>query len=181
MATEKTRVIPKKNYYLATLLFVGAILLTLYIFKWYQVFEAEKINQSYLIKTKTITNEINSLDEISDVFSEAPNEYFLYISYTKDENVYNMEKNLRKVIRKYDLQDHIYYLNVDSIRQNPEYLEELNAALNLQDEKVSSIPTIIYYKDHAPVDGGIIKKENNALMQADDFEQLIEIMEIGEE
>ena len=184
MATKSTKkikdkpVVAPKKYLIALCLFVGIILVTIYIFKWYQVFNTEKIKESYLISSGTITNEISSLSELSDVLSETPDEYFLYISYTNDKNIYDMEVNLKKIIQKYELQDKFYYLNIDEIKKNDGYVEEINSALNLNQERVSSIPTILYYKDHSLVPGGIIVKDPNALMQASDFEQMLETMEI---
>ncbi len=174
----KVHKISSKNYIVALVVFIGVILLTIYIFKWYQVVNNEKITKSYLISSQVITNEINSLDELADVFSEAPYEYYLYIGYTNDRNVYDMEVDLKKIIKKYDLQDKFYYLNIDNIKENNGYLEELNSALNLEENTISNVPTILYYKDHELVEGGIIKKDANALMQASDFEQLLETMEI---
>ncbi len=176
--SKKERKIPSKNYVIAVLVFIGVILFTIYLFKWYQVVNNEKITKSYLISSNVISNEINSLDELSDVFSEAPSEYFLYIGYTNDKNVYDMEVDLKKIINKYDLRDKFYYLNVDSLKENEGFIEEINSALALDKEKITSIPTILYYKDHSLVAGGIIHKEANSLMQASDFEQLLETMEI---
>lgn len=175
---KSTRKIPPKNYVIAIILFVGIILVSCYLFKWYDVFNNEKITKSYLVTSNVISNEINSIDELQDVFSEAPSEYFLYISYTNDENIYNMEVDLKKVIKKYELQDKFYYFNVDSIKNDDHYIEEINSALNLKNEKVTTVPTILYFKDHEIVDGGVIHKEKNSLLQAGDFEQLLEKMEI---
>ena len=180
MPIIKKQKIKNKKYLVALILFLAVIFLTIYIFKWYQVFNEKKITKSYLTSSHVITNEINSLDEIEDVFSEAPDEYYIYISYTNDKNIYDMEVDLKKIIKKYDLQDKIYYLNVDSIKDDAGYLEEINSALDLKEEKITNIPTVLYFKDHELVKGGIIRKDSNALMQASDLEQLIETLEIEE-
>lgn len=180
MATKNySKNVPGKNYFIALILFVGVILLTCYIFKWYEVFNNEKITKSYLVTSNVITNEINSIDELQDVFLETPSEYFLYLGYTNDEKVYNMEVDLKKVIKKYDLQDKFYYFNIDDLKKNEQYIAELNSALNLNDEKITNIPTILYFKDHNIVKGGIIHQDKNTIMQASDFEQLLEKMEIN--
>ena len=175
---KKEKKIAPKRYILALVLFIGVILLTIYIFRWYQVFNEKKITKSYLISSHVITNEINSIDELSSVFAEAPAEYFLYIGYTNDKNVYDMEVDLKKVIRKYELQDQFYYFNVDSIRNEEGYIEKINDALNLKNEKINNVPTILYFKDNTLVSGGIINKDEGSLMQASDLEQLLETMEI---
>ena len=143
-----------------------------------QVFNTEKITKSYLISSNVIANEINSLDELSDVLSEAPLDYFLYISYPNDKKIYNMEIDLKKVICKYELQDKFYYLNIEDIKENEDYIEELNSILNLNEEKITNVPTILYFKEHTLAKNGIIHKDNNTLMQASDFNQLLENLKI---
>ena len=172
----KSKKISSKKYLIAALLFFGTILLTLYIFKWYEVINNKKITESYLISSKVISNEINSLDELEDVFSEAPSEYFLYISYVNDKNIYDLEVDLKKIIKSYNLQDKMYYLNVD--KDDNQIIRDLNQVLNLNDEIITSVPTIIYFKDNTVVNGGIINKEENSLMQASDFEQMLEVLEV---
>ena len=44
------------------------------------------------MKTKTLVYEVKDLSEIEAVFSETPNEYFVYVSYTGSEDVYNLEE-----------------------------------------------------------------------------------------
>ena len=78
---KKEKKIAPKRYILALVLFIGVILLTIYIFRWYQVFNEKKITKSYLISSHVITNEINSIDELSSVFAEAPAEFFVYRLY----------------------------------------------------------------------------------------------------
>ena len=175
----KVRKVPRKNYYIALFTFIGVILATFYIAKWYRVFNEEKIKQSYLVSNKVITNELKSISELEDVLSESPEEYFIYISYTNDPNVYEMEKDLKKVIKQYNLEDRIYYLNVTKIKDNQSLLiDDLNQALGLNGEKITNIPTIVYFKDHNLVPGGIIHKDYNSLMQSSDFEQLLEVLEV---
>ena len=90
-----------------------------------------------------------------------------------------MEIDLKKIIKKYNLEDKFYYLNVDDMKDNQSILlDELNSILNLKEEKITSIPTILYFKDQNLVKGGIIHKDYNSLMQASDFEQLLETLEI---
>ena len=45
-----------KNYLIAIGLVVAAVLLTVYGFAWYNVLKEGKVSQSYLVKTKVISN-----------------------------------------------------------------------------------------------------------------------------
>ena len=149
------------------------ILLTLYGFAWYNVLRENRVSTSYLVKEKIISNEIQSLEEVSDVFSEAPNSYFIYISYTGSEEIYNMEKGLKKVINKYELNDKIYYLNVTTIKEQEDYIDDINKALNLDKKKVKKVPTIVYIKDGEVVD--IITRSDDNIMNVGDFEKLLDV------
>ena len=89
---KKDNSIPFKNYVVATAVIVGCGLLCLYAYRWVKVFNEKKVSTSYLVETKTINNEITSLDNVEEIFTEAPDNYFIYISYTGNETIYNMEK-----------------------------------------------------------------------------------------
>lgn len=167
-----------KNYIIAGVIFLAVILITLYIFKWYNVVNEEKISKSYLISNGIITNEINSIDELEAVFSESPSEYFLYISYTNNQKIYDMEIDLKKVINKYNLQDKFYYLNVDTIKEDNDFLDKLNNALGLTEKKVTTIPTILYFKDHQLVDEKILLT-NNSSIKIDDLKKFLEKLEVS--
>ena len=87
---ENERFIPMKNYLIAIGLVVAAVLLTLYGFAWYNVLKEGRVSQSYLVKEKVISSEIQSLEEVDAVFAEVPDEYFVYVSYTGSEEIYNI-------------------------------------------------------------------------------------------
>lgn len=164
--------VPMKNYLIAAVVVVVIILLAWYAFAWYKVVNENRVSTSYLVKEKVVSNEIKSLEEVSTILSEAPTEYYIYISYTGSEDIYNMEKDLKSVIKDYGLSDKIYYLNVTDIKDKDNYLEDINKSLNLDDIKVSNIPTIVYYKEGTAVD--IITRSDNNIMNVGDFQKLLD-------
>lgn len=174
MATVKKneRFIPIKNYVIVFLIIIGAIALTWYAFSWHKVIKENRLSESYLIKSKVVSNEIQGLDGINDVLSEVPSSYYIYISYTGSEDIYKMEKELTAVINEYDLGDKIYFLNVTSIKDKDDLLDQVNKTLGLEDNKVKQIPTIIYYNDGKVVD--MINKEGNSIMDIGDFQKLLD-------
>ena len=101
-----------------------------------------------------------------------PDEYFVYVSYTGSEEIYNMEKDLKKVINKYELNDQFYYLNLTTIKDKENYIDDLNKSLNLE-QKVKQVPTIIYVKEGKVVD--IIDRSDNNMMNVGDFQKLLDI------
>ena len=173
MATIKKneRFVPIKNYVIVALLIIGAILLALYAFSWHKVIKENRLSESYLIKSKKVSNEIQGLEGINDVLLETPSTYFLYISYTGDEEIYNMEKELASLIEDYGISESTYFLNVTSIKNDKDLVEKVNKALNL-DKEVKQVPTIIYYSDGKVVD--LIVKEGNNIMDVGDFQKLLD-------
>lgn len=177
---KNERYVPLKNYVVSILIVCAIILLTWYGFAWYNVFKENKVSTSYLVKEKTISNEINDLNELDDVFSEAPASYYVYVSYTGSEDVYNMEKDLKSVIVDYNLSNSMYFLNVTSIKDKKGYIDDINSALKLDgNKKISQVPTIIYYKDGVALD--IINRSDNNIMNVGDFQKLLDVNKIEKE
>ncbi len=174
----KKNSIPTKNYVIVLIISLLAIFMTYYIFSWYNLYENKKFSESYLIKTNTISLEVNDLTEIESTLSESPNNYFVYIGYRNDENVYKLEKQLKKVIDKYNLNDIFYYIDITDLKEEDNYLEKINEALDLTENKVTSVPTIIYFKDGTVSKDSIISREDGNMMSVGDFEKLLEIFEI---
>lgn len=166
------RFVPLKNYIIAFLVVVVIIALTFYGFAWYKVVKESRVSESYLVKEKVISKEITDLDEVKVVFFEPPSSYFVYVSYTGEENIYNMEKELKNVINDYNLNDSFYYLNVTSIKEANDLLDQVNEALNLEEKKIEKIPTIIYYRDEKAVD--MITREDNNMITSSDLEKLLD-------
>lgn len=176
---KNERYIPIKNYVLAVVIVAVMILLTLYGFAWYKVLKENKVSTSYLVKEKIISNEIKGLDEVNDVLSEAPAKYYLYVSYTGSEEIYNMEKDLKKVINDYSLNDSMYFLNITDIKDEKDYIDRINKSLNLEERKIKKVPTIIYFNDGKVVD--IVERLDDNIMNVGDFEKLLETNKVAKE
>ncbi len=177
---KNERLIPIKNYFIVGGVVIAIVLLTWYGLAWYKVSKEKDLQESYLMKENIISKEINELDEIEDVFSEVSDEYFVYVSYSGDEDIYNMEKDLAKIIKKYDIAEDFYYLNVTDIKDEDKYIDKVNSALKLKDVKIVSVPTIIYFKDGEVLKNGIIVRNDNKMMTANDFKILLDKNKIEE-
>jgi len=139
---------PKKNYLIGCLIVIFILLLGLYFFKWGQVKEDAKYLKSYLVDTRTINLEMNDLEEIEDVLLESPNSYFIYISYTKNEKIYNFEKELKPLIDDYNLADNFYFINVTDIKdKNKNYKEDIENKLKIPNGTIKEVPAILYFTD----------------------------------
>ncbi len=181
MATVKKneRFVPIRNYVVVVLVIIGIIALVWYGFSWHKVIQENRVSTSYLVKSKAVSNEMQSIEELKDVFSEAPAEYYLYISYTGSQEIYNMEKELTSLINDYKIGEEFYYLNVTDVKKDKDYINKINDALGLKDNKVTSVPTIIYFKEGKAVD--IIKKEGNNIMNIGDFQKLLDVNKVDKD
>lgn len=165
------KTIPVNNYYMVIFIVAAVILVTLYTFKVFEIKNAEKYQESYLIKSEAVSLEINDLKEIKQVFVETPNTYFVYIGYTNDEDVFNLEKELKPIIDEYSLKDIFYYIDATKLKTEDNYLDKLNNSLNLKEEKLEKIPAIIYFNN-----GNYeIVKNNKDMIDANDLTKLLEL------
>ena len=163
------RYIPLKNYFLAALTIILVVSLSFYFYRWYKVYEEEQTRECYLTKTNTITMEITKINDINTILTEAPSDYFIYVSYTRDKKVLDLERKLKKVIDKYGLNDSIYYINATKSRRNNDYLNKINRALNIN---LTKLPAIIYIKDNNIDESNIIESKDK-IFSVEDFENLL--------
>lgn len=142
---DNKRYIPVKNYILLILMFIAVILITLYIFKWYQIKKDEKILQSYLVENNLIINQTNSIDELKNVITENSSRLLLYVSYRKNNRIYNIEKKYDDIFKKYNISDIFYLFDITDIKENNKNYK--NLINNYLDINVNGYPVIIYYED----------------------------------
>ncbi len=171
---ENATMASSKNYLIAFVILFGSILLALYLFSWYKVKRDEKLMNSYLITTNTIESNIKDLNSLTQVRQEAPNSYFIYFGYTNDEDEYNLEKKLKKVIDKYKLNDIFYYFDVTDLKENnKDYLNKIEKNLNIKD--LANVPAIIYVRNNEILEDNIIVGKNNKMLNINDFNKLLDI------
>lgn len=162
---------PSKSILIAGAIILVLVLLGFYISSVNKEKNLKKLSESYLLKSGTVSLEFKNLDEINPILSESPNEYFVLISYTKDEDTYNLEVGLKNIIDKYKLNDKFYYLNVESIMNEDNYINRINNAFNT--DKIKKVPTILYYKDGSILD--VVERYDNNPINASDFQKLLDI------
>lgn len=168
----KEKVSPK-NVIIIIAIIVALLFVGFYIYRWNQVKTEEKYNTSYLIDNKTLNLEIKNIEEVKQILTESPTEYFVLITYTKNEDTYNLETGLKKIIDEYKLSDSFYYFNIGDKYNDQDYLDKLNKAFNT--DKIKKVPIILYYKDGKIVDT-VTRKDNN-IINAGDFQKLLDIYE----
>ena len=127
---------------------------------------------SYLITSNTIQNS-NDLNSFSQLIQEMPSSYFIYISYTGNEEVYNLEKNLKMVIDKYNLNDIFYYVDVTNLTGKENYLEEIKSSLKLP--RLKNVPAIIYVDEGKVLESNILDGIKDTNFKINDLEDLLSV------
>ena len=146
----------QKNILIICAIILGLILVIFYGYRVNKVKETEKLINSYLLESGTVSLEIKNLDEVNQILAESPTEYFVLISYTNNKSTYSLENGLKRIIDKYKLNDSFYYLN--------------NA---FNTDKIKKVPIILYYKDGKIVD--TVTRYDNNTINASDFQKLLDI------
>jgi len=114
----KEKKIPRKNYIIYGIIVVVTLTLVFYVNEWYKAYKQYELENSYISK---YIKEANYL-EFQNYTLENPN-LIVYIGQKNCRKCVKLEKELYKVIKKYNLEDEVIFLNVTD-------LEDLNQILN---------------------------------------------------
>ena len=158
----------KNNYLKLLFIIIVTIFLTFLISNIYKNYSTNKINNGYIFKHVSSVK----YNELQDALIEMNEDTYLYISYTGNKDVYDFEVKFKKLLRDKELLNNVIYLNMDEkINSKENYLELLNEKLNLTDIKVTSLPSIIYYKDGEVIE---IINSDNLVIDTGKFMQLLD-------
>lgn len=162
---KNERVVPVKNYIYLLIMIIVVVALTFLIFNINKNYQTKKLETSYLANYLTVVK----TEELSNILSEPSSELFIFVTKTNDENVFNLETNLKKVIKKHDLRDNFILLDYT----NESNVEELNKILK---SDIETIPAIIYIKN-----GEFIKSidSKESLLKSSDFEKMLDEYEVN--
>ena len=164
-----------KAYYIIGIVLLSIALIAFYFYRVKEVKNTENMQSSYLLSSGTINLEIKNLEEVKQILSEAPNDYFVLISYTNNQSTYDLEKGLKIIIDNYSLSDRFYYLDVTSIMDEKDYLARINNAFDT--DLIKKVPTILYYKNGEIAADGVVKRDDALPINAGDFQKLLDIYE----
>lgn len=153
---KETRNRSEKNVTLLLILF-GVILLTLGSSNIYKNRLQNKIDNSYISKYITSVQ----FNEVKNAILEFSPDTFLYISYTGNPDIHNLEVKTRKILRDNELIDNMIYMNINDLIDEKDYIDLINKTLELDKTKINKFPAIVYYKNNKVVElidstGGII-------------------------
>ena len=159
------------NYINLCLILLGVMFITIASSNLYKNHYDNKINKSYI--SKYVSN--MAPNEVEDVLIEVNPDAFIYVSYTGNSEIYNLEVKLRRQLKDYELVDNFIYMDTTEMMKEKEYLNTLNESLGIKDSGLTKLPGIIYYKDNEIVD---FIDSKNGIINTGDFAQLLEKYEL---
>jgi len=159
------------NYILLVGIILVTIILSLLFTKINFSIQKTRIKTSPLSKiVKTIKYE--DLDKV-----KFKDDSLLFIGYTNDEKIYDLEKEIIKIIKENKLEDNFLYMDLSLYKDDQVVLEELNTKLNIISSRINYLPALIYYKDNLPL--GIVSSSNyGQVFDSSEAYQLLDVYEL---
>ena len=161
----------KRNYIKLGLILVFTIVLAIIIKNLYTSYDNNKANRSYISK---YVSSINCKD-LSNAMLELSGKNYLYLSYTGNKNIFELEKRIRKVLRQNDLEDNFIYVDCTNDVNEDNHVSNLKDLL-IVGKKEITLPAIIYFNDLKPID---YIDSQNGLIDSADFVQLLDQYEVS--
>jgi len=158
--------IPKKNYLYLIIMIVAVVFVTFMIFEINKDYQNRKLETSYL---ENYISEVK-LEDLKNILTEPSSELFIFVTKTNDEAVYNLESDLKKVIKRYDLRDNFIYIDYTESENN---LNELNKVFG---SELKTIPALLYFKN-----GELAKSVDSSIdmLNSTDLEQILDEYEVN--
>ena len=156
--------IPKKNYFILILIIILVVIISLIIFRFSGLYNQNKLKRSYLYN---YVNEVN-INDIKNILTEPNSELFILVTETNNDDVYKLEKNIMKIIKKYDLRDNFIYIDYT----DNEDLDKLN---DIFGTKIEKIPALLYYKNGELSE---VVDSKDTLFNEGDLQKIIDAYEV---
>lgn len=158
--------IKKTNYFILVAMIVLILSICTATYNIYSIYRNNKANYSSPLN---LAKEVQ-FSELSETTIEISEDSFLVISYYGDEDIYQNQKDLKLIFRKYGLLDNIIYVDVTTEYEKDGFYDKLNEVLKLNDFKITQVPTIIYFKEGKPT---AMVKTTNGIVDSSSLEEII--------
>ena len=149
------RNIPRKNYIILIGLIILIICACFASYNLYQYYKDSKVNVSPLATNVVL------YDDLKSTTVEINADTFLVISYLQDKTVHENENDIKRVLKKKNLIDNVMYLDITELKDNL---------------RISAFPAVVFYKEGKP---SYTADSDNHILNADDFEQLIDMYNLA--
>ena len=158
--------IKKTNYFILVAMIVLILSICTATYNIYSIYRNNKANYSSPLN---LAKEVQ-FSELTETTIEISEDSFLVISYYGDEDIYQNQKDLKLIFRKYGLLDNIIYVDVTTEYEKDGFYDKLNEVLKLNDFKITQVPAIIYFKEGKPT---AMVKTTNGIIDSSSLEEII--------
>ena len=160
---KQERVVPKKNYLYLLIMLFAVVFVTFFIFEMNKDYQSRKLEVSYL---NGFINEVN-INDINNILIEPSSDLFIFVTKVNDENVYELERDIKKVIKEKDLRDNFFYINYSD--------KDINSLNKILGSDIKTIPALVYFKN-----GEYIKSVDSSkdMLNVGDLSQILDQYEV---
>lgn len=135
MKEEKN--IPFRNYIILAGVLILSIIVVIYFYMWYDEFQVNKINTPVMNQYLSVIN----YNELGDYLVENK-DVVIYISFLQDDATRKFEKNFKKIVDVYSLNNSILYLDLTEQYNDSNLFNDIKNKYTLPD-----MPCIVIFKD----------------------------------
>lgn len=155
----------KINYIILTIILIVIASSCVYCVKLYKMHKESDLSVAIL---NEYLNEIK-LNELNDFLTENP-DAFIYTCFSDEQACREFELEFKEVIIKYNLRDHVVYLNLKDIRDEykENYKEKVKEYIN--NLNVNDLPVILKYTEKELIEIKKISTPADVLKFLDTYE-----------
>lgn len=169
---KNERKVGVKNYLILVLIFIVATVITLYLCSVYKVYQESKLEIPVIRGT---LSEITS-EEVDHYISENPTT-FLYICSASNLSCRNYEKDLKKLVKREELQEVMVYINITDSEKD-KFTEAFNAKYTKRVKLSTNYPAIVAIEDGKVIN--LLQAKENEKLSITKTNQFIDLNTIGE-
>ena len=164
-----------KNYIILVIILLLVVGITIYLCECYKVYNEEQ--KTIPVIRGTLVSEITEVD-LEPFLIENPTTT-MYLCTASNEKCRSFEKDFKKLINKYNLQESIIYLNLSNVEDLEGFVDEFNSKHEYKKAKLTTnYPAIIYFEDGKVKN--ILQGKKQDKLKISKVKNFIEINKIGE-
>lgn len=162
-----------KNYVILIVIFLLGICLTLYLCKWYKVYD------DYQKEIPVIRDSLLEItyDDLDHYLMENPSTV-IYMCTASWDACRSYEKEFKKLIEKKELKDTIIYLNLSDLDQE-KFVNDFNNKFNFKNKLTTNYPAFVIFRDGEI--SQILQGRKNKKLTIGNTKQFLELNEISED
>lgn len=172
MAEVNSRKSGLKNYIILIVIFLAGIGLTLYLCKWYNVWN------DYQKETPVISGSLLEItyEDLEHYVMENPTTV-IYMCTANNDKCRSYEKDFKKIIEKENLNDYVIYLNLSNLDQD-EFVNNFNGQYEFKNKLTTNYPAFVVFEDGKVT--SILQGNKKKKLTVSSTKQFLELNGIGE-